>query len=577
VMTASIMDYEGDLSNLSGIGRYDAAAALFEYFGKVEAYAAPDPTVYPGKLPAIAQNAGSLQGLQYADSYRRELFQYYRGGESCGSDADCPNAAGRESTIYQPITQRCVSNPRAPNTTGNCGDGGCICSNYFDDFDAYQQAIAYRSSTSAPEYTPIQYRYCNDNRYDDLSWCTRFDAGESFQEVVDHYRLSWAQRYPQAYFRNYRAAGPARGYSQSSVVDAVKIYQHLFFRYNFEGLTFRRSTGPLGFQDQLLASADVLNWLGEIIAVPDVGSYAFDSTQGVYHQRSGDPSQGGDFSLMPGQGFYLWSAYQTGQNGFSRLERAGTFLDKLLAIEALAKRDWGLTYTIDERYFINFYDLFSSECIDLFGGLILRNPKAYAPRVTFQNNGDPVVHYLSLYRDNGSASNEESFPDPAIDGTDTETLRDAAAIQALATFPIFYDTSFEQRLLIFRSGSGDGYKIPATHDDGTPTCGFDDPNCKTPDFITYDSDRLHTTFMAVVIQPDPQRGIDEQQLGFQLLSRLRKKQDRVRELAGKAMPSADEQSELQSGRLDLERDETFINYLIELQRAYGISTYLFTN
>jgi hypothetical protein len=258
------------------------------------------------------------------------------------------------------------------------------------------------------------------------------------------------------------------------------------------------------------------------------------------------------------------------------VERAGTFLDKLLAIEALAKRDWGLSYTIDERYYINFYDLFSSECIDLFGGLILRNPKAYAPRVTFDDNAQPLVHYLALYRDNASTSNEESFPDPAIDGTDTETLRDAAAIQALSTFPIFYDTSFEQRLLVFRNGSGDGYKIPATHVDGTPTCGFDDAGCKIPDFITYDSDRLHTTFVAVVIQPDPQRGIDEQQLGFQLLLRLRNKQDRVRELAAKPAPSADEQSELLQDRLDLQREETFVNYLIELERTYGISTYLTT-
>ena len=52
---------------------------------------------------------------------------------------------------------------------------------------------------------------------------------------------------------------------------------------------------------------------------------------------------------------------RTGQNGFFRLERAGTFLDKLLAIEAIARRDWGLSYTVDERYYINFYDLFDDE------------------------------------------------------------------------------------------------------------------------------------------------------------------------------------------------------------------------
>ncbi len=576
VMTASIMDYEGDLSNFSGIGRYDAAAAMFSYFGKVEAYDTPDPSVDP-QLSSSATEPTSLQGIDFADSYRRDLWTYYRGGDSCSSDADCPGSAGRETTIFQPITQRCVSNPRAPNTSGDCGGGGCVCSSFFDDFQAYRSAAAYRSSSSPPEYAPVDYLYCHDNRINDLSWCTQFDAGESFQEVVDHYRLSWLQRYPQAYFRNYRASGPSRGASQSNVVSAVKIYQHLFFRYNYEGAAFRNSTGALGYADQLFASADVMNWLGELISAPDVGSYDYDATDGTYHQVSTDPSQAGaDLSLGPGQGFYLWSAYQTGQNGFSRLERAGTFLDKLLAIEALARRDWGLSYTIDERYYINFYDLFDKEIIDLFGGLILGNPKAYAPRVTFDGSGQPITHYLSFYRSADRGSNEETYPDPPIDGSNTEVLRDAAAIQALAEFPIFYDTSFEQRLLVFRSGSGDGYKIPTTHNDGSPTCGYDDAGCTNPDYITYDSDRLQTTFVAVVIQPDPQRGIDEQQLGFQILLRLRQKQDRVRELSAKTDPTADEQAELTSDKLGLEREETFINYLIELERTYGISTYLYT-
>jgi hypothetical protein len=578
VMTASVMDYEGDLSNFAGMGRYDAAAVMFEYFGKVEAYAAADPSVYPpGASGTAAQSASSLQGLQYADSYRRELWSYYAGGETCGSDADCPNHAGVETTAYQPITQRCVNNPRVPNTTGNCGSGGCICSNFDDDFRAYLSAVAYRSSTRAPEYAPVTYRYCHDNRINDLSWCTQNDAGESFQEVVDHYRLGWAQRYPQVYFRNYRRGGPTRGYSQSTVVDAVKIYQHLFFRYNFEGATFRNSTGPLGYADQLFASADVLNWLAEIIGMPDVGSYTFDQSNNTYHQTSSDPNlQGAELSLAPGQGFYLWSAYQDGQNGFSRLERAGTFLDKLMAIEALARRDWGLSYTIDERYYINFYDLFDKEVIDLFGGMILRNPKAYAPRVAFDAQGQPIMQYMSLYRSGDRGSNEQTFTGPAVDGTDSEVLRDAATIQALATFPIFYDTSFEQRLLIFKTGSGDGYQIPATRQDGSATCAYGDAGCADPDYIVYDSDRLHTSFVAVVIRPNGEKVIDEQQLAFQLLLKVKQEQQAIRDLQAKPSLGDDEQANLTTRRLGLERDETFINYLIELERSYGISSYLTT-
>jgi hypothetical protein len=576
VMTSSVMDYDGDLSSFAGMGRYDAAAVMFSYFDTVEAYDSGDPTVSPGEPPSDISAALSLEGLAHADSYRRELWRYYRGGETCRSNADCPHAAGRETTAFQVVAQRCVSNPRAPNTTGDCADGGCICSNYHDDFADYLAGRAYRSTTRAPEFTPVDYLYCHDNRINDLSWCTAFDAGESFQESIDHYRLGWLQRYPQVYFRNFRRSGPSRGYSQETVVDAVKIYQHLFFRYNYEGAAFRGSRGPLGFNDQLLASADVLNWLAEIIGAPDVGSYELDEDSGVYRPISSEPdAPGADLSLPPGQGFYMWSAYQEGHQGFFRLERAGTFLDKLLAIEALARRDWGLSYTIDERYYINFYDLFDREVIDLFGGLILRDPAAYAPRVGTNADGESTVRYLSLYRDVDRASNAAIYPEPAIDGSDSEVLRDAAAIEALATFPVFYDTSFEQRLLVFKNGSGEGYELPATRPDGTPTCAYGATGCDAPDYIVYDSDRLHTSYVAVVIQPNREQGIDEQQLGYQLLLKLTQNQQRIRELQALPTLTEDESAELERRRLDLERDESFVEYLIELARNFGISTYLF--
>ncbi len=575
VMTSSVMDYDGDLSGLAGMGRYDAAAVMFSYFDRIEAYDTPSPTSFSGEISAEAANSLGLQGLEHADSHRRELWTYYRGGQTCQSNRDCPHSSGRETTAFQPITQRCVNNSRTPNTTGNCGDGGCVCSNFHDDFQAYLSGRAY--TTDDPEYAPVDYLYCNDNRQNDLSWCTTFDAGESFQEVVDHYRLGWVQRYPNVYFRNYDRLGPRKGYSQNTVVDAVKIFQHLFFRFNFEGNDFRNSIGPLGYADQLFASADVFNWLGEIIAMPDVGSYALDDEAGVYRQIAGQPgAPGSDLDLLPGQGFYLWSEYQEGLNGFYRLERAGTFLDKLLAIEAIAQRDWGLSFTIDERYYINFYDLFDVEVIDLFGGLILRNPKAYAPRVMDMSDPDePRIAYLSHYRSGDRGSNEDTYSMPAIDGTDSEVLRDSAAIQALATFPIFYDTSFEQRLLVFKTGSGDGYDIPAERSDGTPTCEHGADGCEEPDFIVYDSDRLHTSYVAVVIQPNAETGIDEQQLGFQLLLRLKNTQQELRALQAIEDPSAAEQDRIIELRLEIERDESFVEYLIELGRLFGISSYLY--
>ena len=69
----------------------------------------------------------------------------------------------------------------------------------------------------------------------------------------------------------------------------------------------------------------------------------------------------------------MWTKYQDGYFGFFRPERAGVFYDKFHALWALAIRDWRLSFTIDERYFINFYDLFQTEMTELFGGIILQD------------------------------------------------------------------------------------------------------------------------------------------------------------------------------------------------------------
>ena len=576
VMSSSVMDYPGDLSDLSGLGRYDRAAALFGYFSKVEAYATGTPDAATNADPAVAA-ARSLDGLARPDLHRRELFTYYRGGEGCSLDEDCPNHAGRDATAFQPITQRCVPNPRLGTAKPDCSaPGACICSDFYGDFDAYTAGTAYR--TGAATYAKVDYLYCHDNRVTDLSWCTPFDAGESFQEVVEHYRRSWRERYPRAYFRNYRASGPDKGAAYPDVVNAVKIYQHMFFRLSYEGMSYQSDTTALGFYDQLLASAGTFDWLAEIIGAPDVGSYQLDKAAKVYRPLSPEPNApASDLNLGVGQGFYLWSAYQSGQNGFSRLERAGTFLDKLLAIKALAKRDWGLTYQVDEFFYVNFFDFFEQEIVDLFGGLIMRNPRAYAPRVSMDAQGQPVLSYLSAYRGfAGTRANQDTtYPDPAVDGSGTEVLRDIATIEALANFPVYYDTSFEQRLLVWKLGSGDGYKIPATRPDGTASCKYGAAGCTAPDYIVYESDRLHTSYVAVVIAPADQSTQSEQQLSFELLRRLSDRQARVRTLAALTSPSAKQSTELGSLRDELARDESFLEYLIELERSLGISSYFF--
>lgn len=589
--TASTMDYPGDESDSMGIGFYDFAAISFNYFNMVEAYQGD---------PRYREPGSSRDELLRADTHGRELWTWYRGGDQCQVDAQCPYTAGSTGLAPgQDIYQRCVSNPRYSSIPIPCGEiddpdaaRHCICSNFDEDFVDYVDGLAYRERGPLEHY-PVNYLFCSNSRLNDISWCNVFDAGESFLEVVSNMRLAWEQSYPTAYFRRFRRPFQSGARSLRWIPDAAKIYQHLLFRYFYEP-PFRNDSGTLGFQDQFSASIEAMNFFSYLAQLPDIGSYEYDQPTDTYrHMGETLNIPGSAFSLEAGQGFHTWSAYQEGLLGFWRLERAGTFFDKLYALRALTLRDWGLSFTVDERFYLNFLDLFPIEMTELFGGYILDDPHWYAPRVTMEG-GEPTLEYVNWYRGTlfatcqvgGRAvpcrqSNPVEFPGSVIGGTSNDILRFYATVFALLEFPVYYDSSWEQRLAVFKLGNGDGFDIPDRQPDGTATCAFGaaiEPghevctNAADADYITYESNRLHVTYVAVKVRTRIDYNLEEEQLGFQLLHQLTVNQARIRELEDLPTRTPAETQELSRRQATLERNESFLETLIELQRAFGINS-----
>ncbi|MGE0790749.1 MAG: zinc-dependent metalloprotease [Sandaracinaceae bacterium] len=615
---SSLMDYDGDNSMLGGLGRYDKAAIYFNYFNMVEA---ADVATLPEGERLYEPAGSSLEGLFRSDLTDRQLWTYYRGGDACQVNTDCPYAAGSGALApTQGIHQRCVRNPRYSNIPVPCdGDRNCICSNFDEDFIDFVEFaepsyVSDANGDGVADYERIEYLFCSNSRLNDISWCSVFDAGESFQETIDHFRQLWTENYPRSYFRNYRRGFTSGSRASSSMVDATKMYQHLFFRYFYEP-EFRRETGPLGFNDQYLASIDAMNWIAEVAQLPDIGSYRLENVRGpdtchptnpdapgntpdcLYaYNRLGDEMDmpGADISLAPGQGFSHWSRYQDGLYGFFRMERAGVIWDKLIALRALTVRDWGLSFQIDERFFINFYDLFPIEMTELFGGYIEDDDFARAPRVRMEG-GEPNIYYVNLLRGNCRNATtgafepcvgpvQERFPDPPLMGTSNEILRLYAAIWALAEFPVYYDPSFESRLAVYKLDSADGFTIPCVQQDGQPTAGFGgtipgqachvsttDP--LDADYIMYISDRLHTAYVATKIRERLTFNLEEEQLGFQLLVRLHETQASVRALEALGTLTPEQRAELSQLRRQIQRGETFLESLIEVQNIFGITSF----
>ncbi len=575
--TSSVMEYHGDLGIIAGIGRYDVAATLYNHFDQVEVYDR-DPRL---------ETTSSLSDIHLSHVTPRSYMQYYTGGESCDVTDDCPYASDNPLMEGQAIFQRCIRNPRRSRLPTPCeGDTNCVCSAFDEDVLDYQARAATEYEFDQ-EYFSVPYLFCTNFRTNDISWCSTGDAGESFQEAVDHYRRQWEQSWPLSYNRRFRRFGPMRGGIYSGMFNTVKIFQHFYFRYFFEP-GFREDLGPLGVNDTILAAADGMNWLTEIVTLPQAGSYQFDQDDNIYRLVDTQMSMPGtDMSVPLGQGYPMWSTYQDGFYGFNRVEQSGIFVDKYFALQGLAQRNWNLQFTLDERFFVNYYDFFQVEMTEFFGGLILDDPRWYAPRV--EMDGDtplitPLTWYRGTCRSPGTGNIEpcrgsqaEVYQGTALGDTSNEILRSWATVLALAQFPIYYDPSFEQRIAIFRSGTGDGFTIPDVQPDGDTTCGYLrtlDPahgvcEREDADYVAYVASDSQE-YIAVKIRSRLTYNLEEEQLGFALLSRLADARAELDTLEAIPSPSATQRARIAEVREAVQRDESFLIYLIDVQKQYGI-------
>jgi hypothetical protein len=212
-------------------------------------------------------------------------------------------------------------------------------------------------------------------------------------------------------------------------------------------------------------------------------------------------------------------------------------------------------------------------------------------------DGEPHIQHLSWYRGltlgecrrSGRAvpcrgPQEEVYTEPPIMGTTNQVLRSWGTILALAFFPVFYDTTFEQRLSIFKLDSGDGYTFPDARSDGTPLCAYGPVQISAAhtagcaredaDYVVFESERFHTPYVATKIFSRITFNLEEEQTGFQLLANMLDKQSRVRELRALPTPTPDQRRELETLSDELEQDESYLEYLIDVQRSFGISSWL---
>ncbi|MBI5502959.1 MAG: hypothetical protein HY907_22130 [Deltaproteobacteria bacterium] len=625
----SVMDYPPEIYNyFHNVGRYDKAYALFAYAGRREVYEG-DPRSYPARDDSAVPygvctprdpsdiNRGSdcthecteAGGTVTCPWLRRLPMVYYLGGERCEADSDCPFSRGKGTLApgdpsrgipaqEDVLPQKCVVNYRQRMLDADAAQLPKICSNFEEDW----KRIGHTSyGTADAPFFPVNYKNCGNSRSNDISWCTMFDEGASFREVISNFRESFDRYYLMTHFRRYNNSW--YGASIWRYLDTIgKIYQHFWYRLFYEGGEFRLQPGDpqfgYGDWDQFLASADAMEFLAYVITTPDVGSYDYDSITDSYLLKDTEEFGLGDLDVRPGLGKYMWSRYEDGLMGYFRLARQGMLRNKLEAMMALVLRDWGLTYGMDERYYFNFYDMFTVEMNSLFGGLMLDNPRWYGPRMT-GTEAAPRLSYPQFWK--GYACGGTLFgggfpnycaPDivdqypgsPAVGGGTNVILRNYAAAFALAEFPVFFDTSYEQQMYVALDGGGDYFEIPGCDVPAMLAAGaLENDSC-----VVYESQRLHKTYVAAKFSPREPWLADYATLNYKSMAgELLHQMNELRELIGlledPTTPPADlpEECRTAAGGADcllraqgrLQDNESFTLSLIEMMHRYGISSW----
>ncbi len=600
---SSVMEYTAEwYQRIQGASYHDNMSISYGYGDIVDIYdnsRAGDGT---------SRAALPIESLTPVNTMRVGI-KWYQGGETCSTDAECPySTSGSRSGELLPanmssgLTQRCVAQGRT--------DGLLTCSNFDND-----SAEMLASASGSPAWVPVQYFYCEDIRAStrSLPGCATFDAGDSFREIVRTQMQAYERGYLFNNFRRYRRRFSTAGYGGRMVryIDPLLgIYQNLIYRYASDP-EFRTQEGPFGFEDQFLATADTMNFLARLLSQPSIGSYEWNAGWNRYEISSIDVQPDAQVAIPFGRGRYLNSIYQTGLTGINRVERIGSIYDAIYGMLFMTARGIGPFYGPDVAFFTNFSDIFPNEIQQIFTGMIAGRPEDYMPRIdcqstgdTFPNCSDPRIVFMDFYRGDcsvdpatGVPRTESCRPNPAevtyrdlqvLNGGTRFFLQSYAAIFALQSFPIYYDTSFQNQMFICVEGQGECFAPDSTAVEGV-------------DYARHTSRRFGKAFLAW--QVEATEGVAAQtSIAFAMVKEASDSDFIVRMLQryrGDHLPgdpppdisylSAEQQAELAAldytvptseSQIQFEIDrlerrvnslESFMFFVIQLERQYGIT------
>ena len=366
---------------------------------------------------------------------------FYLGGERCSKDSDCPGYVKG---------QKCGAAPTVPK----------VCSHFYQNRNYGSDANNF-----------VKYRFCSDERTDDLPFCNRWDEGVTSREIVvneiDLYNKNYIFNNFKRYRRNFGFDYDARVFGRYFVTIG-KQYQAMLYQYFYEpGMRSPSNWNiPGGLNDMYIASTVGLNFFNKVLGEPDVGCYTYVPGTKYLKFRSSDPEREDcDLRLRLGEAKYYWHKWEGGYYGrIYRISIIGTVIDKIMALDALTTRDWGFPEASGIRFYINYYDFFQNELIDIVAGLINEDYHKYA-WIAENNAGNWTLKPRNIWYGDNLTGRELPERNQYEVYKNSNVIEPGVSVYnqiygmafAIDRFSVFFDTTFFNFMKICIEGQECGY------------------------------------------------------------------------------------------------------------------------
>ncbi|MFO0628801.1 MAG: hypothetical protein U0325_24720 [Polyangiales bacterium] len=467
---ASVMDYRGINEDAHGLGRYDRAFIKHGYVGMVEAFR---EVAQPGRALQWGMNTmgggfstnydlqawsggGAVRGIHYTH------IPEFHGARADGTPAITDD--NRYDVFLRETRAREVPGFGDPSFTNVTDDGHLL----------------------------VPYRFDSDERAG-LVWQNQpYDAGADAYESVHYVAGRWLDHYFLDSFARRRSGFSTEGYVNRQwgryLENLRQVTQLLAFDRIIDDDFFAGARGWDAWRTDPAERAGVLNDATVAAAVdamtaqllmPEVGDHGRRTTVDNVTWAESDPADATFVNVPLNRGRYFESTWRFDQGWwwYEQLDRAGSFYDKTMSLQALVDPDLSLVgrdTAGDIRLFqLNAFTIYPAQMTRLFGALLAEDYADFAPII--RTDGEFEVQRTNVATLNLAGAARGRTLDAThvpLDPQTGFTLQVWSAALTMSGFPATFDRRYLDAARLWIDGSGEAISVD---DPARNTVSYTDP------------------------------------------------------------------------------------------------------